>query len=163
MKTIKFSPNDWRKIPAKGIEMKGSARVRLEEPATLMVGGVPVGYGTDFNVTFEGAEIVYAPKGWIMIRPQPTADTYGAPLTNFDKRPGEGTAEAMVRRSIREAEITEALRRKARLDAAREQQRQRIEAGLQTEETVPAEPVPQPPVDTGPPETTPEPANPPAE
>lgn len=146
MQNLKYDPDAWLDFAAnKAVPCPAQLHLRLSEPGTVHVdlgGGYRLlGYGSELKVTLPSSgkvkcDVPYA----IHVGVDTAVKQTGAPFTNFDKRPGESAIERMVRKSQREFEVEQALKREARRRLDREMNARRVAQGLQDRNPIPDEP-----------------------
>lgn len=140
MQNITFNPHEWAQAaPGKSLACGKVVHVRLSAPSAVEVdigdGYRVVGHGTEFKITLPASGRIRASAATLCLhvppdRPQGVGSD-GAPFTNFDKRPGESAIETMVRRTLREGQVKDALARAARRQHDLALNDKRVAKGLQ--------------------------------
>lgn len=137
MKSIKFDPSAWAQAKAgASLPCDENVHVRLATPGTLEIdigGGYRlVGYGDEFKVTLSRPGRVRSPNAdfTLYVGYDVSVAVIEAPFTNFDKRPGDSSAERMVKRAFKEKAVNDALARIERKRADYAAQQTRIANGV---------------------------------
>jgi hypothetical protein len=103
----KFDKNDWTDFRTGAtLTLPPTATVRFKEPAALMCGGVPVGYGTEIRLNAVQADQYKAgAAGAYYVAPTAAVEKNGESLTNLDKEQGPSALEASVNVQMRQLRL----------------------------------------------------------